>query len=152
MSHVEYRQGPYWITTDPAQIDLDAVHAYLTESYWARGIPRELVARSIQNSMAFGLFDGDRQIGLARVITDRTTFAYLCDVYVLDEYRGRGLARWLMKSLMAHPDLQGLRRFVLVTRSAAGLYEKFGFKGLSDPDAFMEIVRPDIYTSTSKRS
>ena len=92
MSHVEYRKGQYHITTDPNQIDVDAVHAYLSHSYWAKGIPREIVAKSIRHSLCFGLFDGARQIGLARIISDRATFAYLCDVYVLDDYRGRGLA------------------------------------------------------------
>ncbi len=145
MLHLESRRDPYCITTDPNRIDIDAVHAYLTQSYWARGIPRETVAKSIRGSICFGLFDGDRQIGLARVITDRATFAYLCDVYVLEEYRGRGLARWLMETIVAHPELAGLRRFVLVTQSANGLYEKFGFTPLKRPEGYMEIVRPHIY-------
>jgi ribosomal protein S18 acetylase RimI-like enzyme len=145
MLAVEYRRDSYRITTDPNQIDVDAVHAYLTQSYWARGIPRETVAKSIRGSICFGLFDGPRQIGLARVITDRATFAYLCDVYVLEGYRGRGLARWLMEAIVAHPELTGLRRFVLVTRNASGLYEKFGFAPLRRPEGYMEIVRPDIY-------
>jgi ribosomal protein S18 acetylase RimI-like enzyme len=145
MLPVEYRRGSYRITTDPNQIDVDAVHAYLTQSYWARGIPRETVAKSIRGSICFGLFDGPRQIGLGRVITDRATFAYLCDVYVLEGYRGRGLARWLMEVIVAHPELSGLRRFVLVTRSASGLYEKFGFTPLRRPEGYREIVRPHIY-------
>ncbi len=145
MLPVEYRRGSYRITTDPNQIDVDAVHAYVTQSYWARGISRETVAKSIRGSICFGLFYGPRQIGLGRVITDRATFAYLCDVYVLEGYRGRGLARWLMEVIVAHPELSGLRRFVLVTRSASGLYEKFGFTPLRWPEGYMEIVRPDIY-------
>jgi GNAT superfamily N-acetyltransferase len=148
MNHVEYQKEPYRITTDPNQIDIDAVHAYLTASYWAKGIPLETVAKSIRQSLSFGLFDGARQIGLARIISDRATFAYLCDVYVLEDYRGRGLARWLMESVVAHPDLLGLRRFVLVTRDAHGLYQKFGFRPLERPEGFMEIVRPKIYAVT----
>lgn len=151
MSHVEYQKESYRITTDPNQIDVDAVHAYLTASYWAKGIPRETVAKSIRQSLSFGLFEGARQIGLARIISDRATFAYLCDVYVLEDYRGRGLARWLMESVVAHPDLMGLRRFVLVTRDAHGLYEKFGFTALKRPEGFMEIVQPDIYTSAREK-
>jgi GNAT superfamily N-acetyltransferase len=135
----------FFISTDPAQIDVDAVHAYLTRSYWAEGIPREVVAKSIEGSLCFGLFDGLRQIGFARVITDRSTFAYLCDVYVIEEYRGRGLGKKLMKEVCAHSDLQGLRRFVLVTRDAHRLYDQFGFTPLKDPSRYMEITRPGIY-------
>src|SRR5262245_36612763 len=114
-----------FISIDPAQMDVDAVHAYLTRSYWAEGIPRDVVAKSIESSLCFGLFDGPRQIGFARVITDRSTFAYLCDVYVLEDYRGRGLGKKLMQAVCVHPALQGLRQFVLVTRDAHGLYDKF---------------------------
>jgi GNAT superfamily N-acetyltransferase len=134
-----------FISTDPAQMDVDAVHAYLTRSYWAEGIPRETVAKSLEHSLCFGLFDGSRQIGFARVVTDRSTFAYLCDVYVLEDYRGRGLGKRLMKAVCAHPDLHGLRRFVLATRDAHGLYEPFGFTPLKDPSRHMEIARPGIY-------
>jgi GNAT superfamily N-acetyltransferase len=126
-------------------MDVDAVHAYLTRSYWAEGIPREVVAKSLERSLCFGLFDGSRQIGFARVVTDRSTFAYLCDVYVLEDYRGRGLGKRLMKAVCAHPDLQGLRRFVLVTRDAHGLYDQFGFTPLKDPSRYMEIARTGIY-------
>jgi ribosomal protein S18 acetylase RimI-like enzyme len=144
---VEARRGSLSISTDPGRLDIDAVHAYLTRSYWATGIPRHLVERSLQGSLCFGLFDGAHQIGLARVVTDRATFAYLCDVYVLDAYRGRGLGKWLMESVVAHPDLQGLRRFVLVTRDAHGLYEQFGFTPLARPGSYMEILRPDAYAN-----
>jgi GNAT superfamily N-acetyltransferase len=133
------------ISTDPAQMDIDAVHAYLTRSYWAEGIPRAVVAKSVEGSLCFGLFDGSRQIGFARVITDRSTFAYLCDVYVLEDYRGRGLGKKLMKAVCGHPDLQGLRRFVLITRDAHGLYDQFEFTPLKDPSRYMEIARPGIY-------
>jgi GNAT superfamily N-acetyltransferase len=139
------------ISTDPAQMDVDAVHAYLTRSYWAEGIPRAVVAKSIEGSLCFGLFEGSRQIGFARVITDRATFAYLCDVYVLEEYRGRGLGKKLMKEVCAHPDLQGLRRFVLATRDAHGLYNQFEFTPLKYPSRYMEIARPGIYKNWGVR-
>lgn len=141
-------RGTFQVSTDPARLDLDAIHAYLTASYWAEGIPREVVARSLDGSLAFGLYDADRQIGLARVITDRATFAYLCDVYVLEEYRGRQLGGWLMECVMAHPDLQGLRRFMLATRDAHALYAKFGFTPPVKPQALMEIMKPGFYLTT----
>ena len=126
-------------------MDLDAIHAYLTRSYWCEGIPKDLVARAMAGSLCFGLFDEGRQIGFARVISDKATYAYLCDVYVLEEYQGRGLGTWLMRELMTHPDLQGLRRFSLVTRDAHRLYEKNGFTGLANPAGHMEIARPGMY-------
>jgi GNAT superfamily N-acetyltransferase len=145
----ETTRGPYTISTDVARLDIDAIHAYLTRSYWAEGIPRDLVARSIEGSLCFGLYGGSGQIGFARVITDRATFAYLCDVYVLEEHRGAGLGKWLMEAVVSHPALQGLRRFVLATRDAHGLYAKFGFKPLADPGRYMEIRRPGMYRRTS---
>jgi GNAT superfamily N-acetyltransferase len=141
----EWGRDGFTITTDPAKIDRVAAHAFLTESYWAQGVPRDVVDRSIDGSLCFALFDGPRQIGFARAITDRATFAYLADVYVLDEYRGRGLGKWLVETVMAHPDLQGLRRWMLVTRDAHGLYEQVGFTALGKPERVMEIVKPDIY-------
>jgi ribosomal protein S18 acetylase RimI-like enzyme len=134
------------VTSDPAAVDIDAVHAYLRTSYWAEGIPRDLVARAIANSIPFSVRHGARQVGFARVVTDRATFAYLADVYVLEAYRGRGLARRLMDAVMAHPDLQGLRRFSLVTRDAEGLYRRYGFAPLAAPARHMEIARPGMYT------
>ncbi|HEY6391995.1 MAG TPA: GNAT family N-acetyltransferase [Bryobacteraceae bacterium] len=138
-------RGQYEISTDRSRIDVDAVHAYLTRSYWAEGISKDLMAKAIAGSLCFSVFDGSRQIGFARVVTDRATFAYLCDVYILEEYTGRGLGKWLMQELQSHPDLQGLRRFVLVTRDAHGLYQQFGFQPLRNAAGYMEIVRPDIY-------
>jgi GNAT superfamily N-acetyltransferase len=138
-------QGDFQVSDDPARLDLDAIHAYLTASYWAEGISRELVAKSLAHSMAFGLYHHGRQIGLARVITDRATFAYLCDVYVLEAYRGQQLGVWLMQCVMAHPDLQGLRRFMLATRDAHGLYEKFGFTAPARPQSLMEILKQGLY-------
>lgn len=143
--HIEKRFQSYRISTDPRCLDVDAIHAYLTRSYWARGIPRETVATSLASSLCFGLFERESQVGFARVISDRATFAYLCDVYVLEQHRGRGLGKWLIEVVTSHPDLRGLRRFVLATLDAHGLYEKFGFVPLNKPEIFMEIVRPDIY-------
>ena len=133
------------ISTDPTRIDIDAVHAYLTRAYWCEGISKDLLAKAIAGSLCFALLDGDRQIGFARVVTDRATFAYLCDVYVLEEYAGQGLGKRLMQEVQSHPDLQGLRRFVLVTRDAHGLYKQFGFEPLKSPNSYMEIHHPDIY-------
>jgi GNAT superfamily N-acetyltransferase len=144
----ERRRDHFCISTDPARLDLQAIHTYLSRAYWSEGIPIDTVAKAIEGSLCFGLFDGSRQIGLARVITDKATFAYLCDVYVLEEYRGQGLGKWLMDAVRLHPDLQNLRRFVLVTRDAHGLYEQFGFTTLTQPRLYMEIARPEIYKRT----
>jgi GNAT superfamily N-acetyltransferase len=147
----EHQQDGFTVSTDPARLDLDAVHAALTEAYWSAGIPRDIVERALQDSLCFGLYAPDgRQIGLARVITDRATFAYLCDVYVLPAFRGRGLGKLLMSRVMAHPDLQGLRRFSLVTRDAHELYRQLGFTEIKNPDRHMEIVRPDLYKTSKK--
>jgi len=147
----EWRRGEYLITTDPARVDLDVVHPTLAASYWATGIPRELVARSIEHSLPFSLFHAGHQIGFARIISDYTTFAYLADVFVLPEHRGRGLGVWLMEVVVAHPTLQGLRRWVLLTRDAHGLYRKVGFKELSAPDRYMELWEPNVYTKPGGR-
>jgi GNAT superfamily N-acetyltransferase len=132
------RRGGFSISTDPADFDISAIHTYLSTSYWAAGIPKETVARSIANSLCFGVFNGDAQIGFARVITDQATFAYVGDVYILDAFQGRGLGTWLMQTIIAHPDLQGLRRWSLVTRDAHGLYARFGFNALKEPAGYME--------------
>ena len=138
-------KGQYAITTDPQKIDLDAVHAFLSRSFWAEGIHKDTVARSLANSLCFGLFDGTAQVGLARVVTDRATYAYLCDVYVLESHRGAGLGKWLIETVMAHPDLQGLRRFQLVTRDAHGLYSRHGFAAPAHPERHMEIFKHGMY-------
>jgi GNAT superfamily N-acetyltransferase len=139
--------SPYRISTDPGEMDVDAIHAFLSgESYWARGIPRETVARSIANSLPFGVFDTDgAQVAFARVVTDRATFAYLADVYVLPAHRGRGISRWMMEAVSAHPELQGLRRWMLMTQDAHGLYARFGFQPLAHPERAMERTDPGIY-------
>ena len=135
----------YLITTDARRLDVDAVHAYLTQSYWSPGIPRATVERAMANSICFGVMKGGEQVGFARVVTDRATFAYLADVYILEPHRGKGLAKALMKAIIAHPDLQGLRRFTLATRDAHALYKQFGFTELSKPGNMMEIHNPDAY-------
>ena len=144
MTYEQFRDN-FLISTDPSKIDLDAVHAYLVRSYWAEGIPREVVERSIKWSLCFGVYDGTKQIGFARVITDRATYAYIGDVYILEEYRGKGLSKWLMSCIKAHPDLQGLRRWALATRDAHGLYRQFGFADLKAPEKWMEITNSGIY-------
>jgi GNAT superfamily N-acetyltransferase len=144
----------YLISTNPAWLDLDVIHAFLSKhSYWARGIPRDVVARSITNSLCFGVYSVEnkasnpsrRQVGFARVTTDRATFAYLGDVFILPEHRGRGLSKRLMEAVLAHPDLQGLRRWMLATADAHELYRKFGFGLLSQPERFMQRHDPDVY-------
>lgn len=142
-----HRDGRYEVSDDPARLDVDAVHAYLARSDWAEGIPRETVERALDGSLCFGLYAGAEQVGLARVVTDRATFAYLCDVYVLEAHRGQKLAVWLMECVMAHPDVQGLRRWMLATHDAHGLYRRFGFHGPERPDRLMELKRPAAYAS-----
>jgi GNAT superfamily N-acetyltransferase len=135
----------YEISTDPTRLDVDAIHAFLSRSYWSPGVPRTVVERALANSLCFGLFHRGRQVGLARIVTDRSTFAWLADVYVLEEHRGKGLSQRMMRAVVAHPELQGLRRMLLATRDAHGLYAKFGFTPLAAPSRMMEIHRPDIY-------
>ncbi|MBC7683388.1 MAG: GNAT family N-acetyltransferase, partial [Ferruginibacter sp.] len=120
--HTCSQRGDYTINTDPQRLDLAAVHAFLSQSYWSPGIARERVARAAANSLCFGLFHSGQQVGFARVVTDKTNFAYLADVYILEAHRGQGLSKWLMETILAHADLQGLRRFMLTTRDAQGLY------------------------------
>ncbi len=143
---IEHRQGPYVISTDPARLDLVVVHGFLTRSYWATGIPAATVQAAIDHSLAFGIYEGDQQVGFARVITDSATFAYLADVFVIESHRGQGLSKWLLACILAHPDLQGLRRVLLATRDAHGLYAQYGFQPLRAPDRWMERHDPDIYT------
>ncbi|HEV8610644.1 MAG TPA: GNAT family N-acetyltransferase [Thermoanaerobaculia bacterium] len=141
----EWRRDGLAISTDRSRLDRKAIHEFLAGSYWAKGIPRDVVDRSIGNALCFGLYDGARQVGFARVITDSATFAYLADVFVLESHRGRGLATWLMEAILAHPDLQGLRRWMLVTRDAHPLYRKLGFRELAHPERIMEMTFPNIY-------
>lgn len=141
----ELREGQYLVSTDPSLLDIDRIHAFLTASYWAEGVPPDVVARSIKYSMPFGLYDGRAQIGFARVITDFATYAYLADVYVEEEYQGQGLGKLLMRAVMDHPDLQGMRRWLLGTRDAHGLYRQFGFTELRRPERWMEKPAPGLY-------
>jgi GNAT superfamily N-acetyltransferase len=141
---LERRRDGYLVSTDPALLDADAIHAYLRRSYWAAKRPRDVVRRSLEHSLCFGLYCEGRQVGLARVVTDYATFAYLCDVYVLEEHRGRGLGVWLMECVMSYPKLQGLRRFLLFTADAHELYRRFGFAPTTIPERLMEILDPNV--------
>ncbi len=135
------------ISTNRADVDLDLVHAFLSkDAYWSKNIPRSTVQKSIENSYCFSAFLGERQIGFARVISDGATFAYLCDVFTLPEFRGRGIGKKLMQTVQAQPELQGLRRWMLMTADAHKLYESYGFSALAKPDRAMEISKPDIYS------
>jgi GNAT superfamily N-acetyltransferase len=136
----------YEITCDKARLDVDGIHHFLAQSYWSPGIPRTTVERAIANSLCFAILHEDKQVGFARVVTDKATFAYLADVYVLPEHRGQGLSKRLMGEIIRHPDLQGLRRMLLATRDAHTLYKKFGFKSLTAPDLMMEVHDPDVYS------
>lgn len=148
---MEQTRGEYTVSDNPQRLDIDAIHAYLSRSYWAEAIPRELVERSARGSLCVGLNRGQAQVGFARVVTDRATFAYLCDVYVLEQERGRGLGVWLIEFVMQHPELQGLRRWVLATRDAHELYTKFGWTAPAHPETYMEIARPGIYAAAKQR-
>jgi GNAT superfamily N-acetyltransferase len=138
-------RGEFTLSWDPAAQQAERIHAYLTQSYWAEGISLALVKKSLEHSLCFGVFTGGEQVGLSRVITDRATYMYLCDVYVLEAYRGRGLAGWMMEAILAHPDMKGLRRFSLATRDAHKLYARYGFTPLSKPESMMEMLRPGLY-------
>jgi GNAT superfamily N-acetyltransferase len=142
---MHWSRDTFTVTSDPAKLDLAVIAEFLASSYWAKGIPAATVAKSLEGSLCFAVLDGERQIGFARVITDRATIAYVGDVFILPAYRGRGLAKWLMQCVVGHPDLQGLRRWVLATRDAHGLYKQFGFTPLKRPEVFMERHNPDVY-------
>lgn len=141
----EWTNGTFTVTCDPARLNRALVADFLASTYWARGIPAALVEKSIDHSLCFALLDGDQQVGFARVISDHATIAYLGDVFILPEYRGRGLSKWLMQCVTSHPELQGLRRWMLVTSDAHGLYEQFGFTPLKSPVNFMERHTPNPY-------
>lgn len=143
---MEYRHDGFVISTDPARLDLNVIHGFLTSSYWAKGIPRELVARAIARSLCFGVYDvNGMQVGFARVISDFATFAYVADVFVLESHRGCGLGKALMKCVVQHPELQGLRRWSLSTLDAHKLYAQVGFTAPKWPERYMEILRPNLY-------
>lgn len=137
----------YEISTDSHRLDIEVIYAFLASSYWSPGIPRAIVERSVRNSLCFGVYHRGTQVGFARVVTDKATFALLADLFILEAHRGKGLSKWLMRSVVAHDDLQGLRRMLLLTSDAHGLYRQFGFEALASPQRFMEILRPDVYRS-----
>jgi N-acetylglutamate synthase-like GNAT family acetyltransferase len=139
---VELHRDQFTISTDPARLDIDAIVDMLSRAYWAIGRPRERTERAIRNSLVFGVYDGERQIGVARVVTDYSIFAYLCDVFIHEEYRAAGLGKGLIQAIMDHPDLAGMRRWVLVTNDAHGLYRQYGFTSLDDPEEWMQNFKP----------
>ena len=146
----EYQRGEFTVSTDPARLDPDAIHNFLTNCYWAKGVPRDVVARSIEHALCFGVYDGSgAQVGFARVISDFATIAYVGDVFVLDTHRGRGLGKWLMESITQHPALQGLRRWILTTRDAHALYSQVGFTPVKFPERYMERHDPHVYETTA---
>jgi len=148
---MDYAYGSYVLSDNSARLDLHAMHAYLRQAYWCAEIPFEVLHRAVHNSLCIGVYDKDgAQVGLARFISDYATFCYVCDVYVLEGHRGRGLAKELLSLAARHPQLQGLRRWMLVTRDAHGLYHRMGFKVIDHPERFMEILVPDIYNSSGK--
>ena len=139
----------YEITSDKSRMNVKAAHAFLSQAYWSRGVPLSIVQKAFDNSLCFAVLSGSEQVGFARVVTDKATFAYLADVYVLQAHRGQGLAKRMVEAVQDHPDLQGLRRFMLATRDAHDLYSKFGFSPLSVPTRFMELHNPDIYAQAA---
>jgi GNAT superfamily N-acetyltransferase len=139
---IETHRDSFTISTDPARLDLDAIHDFFTRAYWTLGRPPERTERALANSLVFGVYEGTKQIGIARVVSDYAIVAYLCDVFIHEDYRTHGLGKWLIETVMAHPDLQGLRRWTLVTRDAHGLYKQYGFSPLANPDGWMEILNP----------
>jgi GNAT superfamily N-acetyltransferase len=145
MEAFEVRGEGWEISCDPGRLDLDVIHGFLARAYWSEGIPREVVARAVANSLCFGVFVGARQVGFARAVSDRATYAYVADVFMDEEFRGRGLSQRLMEAVLAHPELQGLRRWGLVTHDAQGLYQRFGFTPVAHPERHMEIHRPGLY-------
>lgn len=137
------------ISTDPNRLDVDVIYSFLSTSYWSAGIPREVVEKSIKNSLCFGVYSPEgQQVGFARMITDKATFAYLADVFILEEFRGLGLSKRLMEFIFSYPELQGLRRIMLATRDAHSLYEKYGFTPLTNPDTFMQNWNPEVYSKS----
>jgi GNAT superfamily N-acetyltransferase len=142
MPHLELSRGEFMLSSDPSRLDIGAMHEFLSQSYWGRQRPRSVLERAVRHSLCQGLYRGGAQIGFGRAVTDYATFGYLADVYVLEAYRGRGLGKWLVASILEHPDLGGLRRWMLATKTAHKLYHHFEFTALKEPGNFMELVRP----------
>src|SRR5579864_3278402 len=146
MENITVKKAEFWITTDKSKLDLEFIHDFLAnDAYWCKNIPYERVKRSVENSLSFGVFHNDKQIGYAKIISDYSTIAYLGDVFIIESYRGQGLGKWLMKVIMGHPDLQGLRRWILGTRDAHELYAQFGWTPISKPERMMEFYNADVY-------
>ena len=147
MSEIEVTNNGYVITTDKQKMDVEAIHHYLTNSYWAAGIPKSVVEKSIANSLCFAILYNGAQVGFARLVTDMATFAYLADVYILEEHRGKGLSKWMMETIQSQPGLQGFRRWLLATRDAHGLYKQFGWTELTEQanKSMMQRHFPDVY-------
>jgi len=139
---LEVNRDQFTISTDPTRLDIDAICDFLTRAYWANTRPRERTELAIQNSLVFGVYDNNKQIGLARVVTDYSIFAYLCDVFIHEEYRAHGLGKWLIQTVMEHPDLKDVRRWLLVTSDAHGLYKQYGFTSIEEPERWMQIFKP----------
>jgi N-acetylglutamate synthase-like GNAT family acetyltransferase len=139
---MEIHRDSFTINTDPARLDMNAIHDFLSRAYWAKGRPRERTEEGVKNSLVFGLYKGQKQIGVARVITDFSIMAYLCDVFIDEEYRGHGLGKWLVQSILEHPDLKQIRRWLLATDDAHGLYRQFEFEPLAEPAKWMQRLRP----------
>ncbi len=147
LNDLNVNEGGYFFTTDKSKIDVIAAHEFLSNhAYWCKNIPFAIFKKSFDNSLCFAVFENDKQIGFGRVISDYATIAYLGDVYVLPEYRGKGISKLLMTQIMAHKELQGLRRWILLTGDAHGLYKQFGWEEIKSPDKWMEIARPNIYS------
>lgn len=144
----EAHRDQFTISTDPTRLDIDVILDFFTRAYWTQGRPRERTERALANSLVFGVYEGAKQVGIARVVSDYSIFAYIGDVFIHEEYRAHGLGKWLIETIMAHPDLQGLRRWTLATRDAHGLYKQYGFNSLADPNDWMEILNP--YPGESK--
>jgi N-acetylglutamate synthase-like GNAT family acetyltransferase len=147
MTDFTISKNSYLISTDKSKLDIDSIHEFLsTKAYWCLNIPKSTVQTAIENSLCFGVYEHDKQIGFARVISDFSTIAYLGDVYVLEEYRGKGLSKWLMETIMSHPQLQGLRRWILLTGDAHELYRQFGWTSIADPTKWMELHNKNVYS------
>lgn len=136
----------YKISSEVCDMDISVIHGYISRSYWAKNIPLHTMEKAINNSLCFGVFTNlGNQVAFARMVTDSATFAYLADVFVLEQHRGKGISKWMMQNIIEHPDLQGIRRMTLATSDAHGLYKEFGFKALNSPESFMELHQPDVY-------
>ncbi len=139
---IEVKKGNLTLSTDPNRLDIDAICNFLAQAYWADTRSRKTIEHSLENSLVFAVYNGNRQVAMARVVTDFATFAWVCDVFVHPDYRGRGISKWLMREILAHPDLQGMRRWLLASTTARGLYSQFGFTQLHNPERWMELFDP----------